>query len=208
VLGFSQLLEEDIELFNPDKIKKIVTTLRASAERLYALLENLLTWSRIQRGAMEYAPEDIDLYESVEDTVDLFTSKAKQKNLTLKNSLTEGTMVYADANMVDTVLRNLISNAIKFTPGGGAIDVSAQLHNERFFEVAVADTGTGIPPDDLAKLFRIDIQYTHVGTAGEKGTGLGLNLCKDLVEKNGGVIGVESTIEKGTIFRFTLPKAK
>ena len=108
--------------------------------------------------------------------------------------------------MVNTVLRNLLSNAIKFTPSSGAINVSAQLHDEQFLEVAVADTGMGIKEEDFSKLFRIDIQYTNVGTAGERGTGLGLNLCKDLVEKNGGAIRVKSEVGKGTTFKFTLPR--
>jgi len=113
--------------------------------------------------------------------------------------------MYADYNMINTVLRNLISNALKFTPSIGLIKVSAR-QDESHVEFAVSDTGTGISQEDLSKLFRIDIQYTQVGTAGERGTGLGLNLCKDLIEKNGGKIWVESEIGKGTTFRFTLPK--
>jgi signal transduction histidine kinase len=206
MLGFSQLIDENADRYSKAEIKTKVGKLRTSAEQLYALLENLLTWSRIQRGAMEYDPGNVDINEIVEDNIDLFTSRAEQKQITLRNFIAQETMVYADANVVSTVLRNLLSNAMKFTSSGGTIDVSAQPHGEQFLEVAVADTGMGIKEEDFSKLFRIDVQYTHVGTAGEKGTGLGLNLCKDLVEKNGGIIRFESEIGKGTTFKFTLPK--
>jgi signal transduction histidine kinase len=108
--------------------------------------------------------------------------------------------------MVDTVIRNLVSNALKFTGTGGVVEISARQDDGQYVEVAVADTGIGISKEGIAKLFRIDDQYINVGTAGERGTGLGLILCKDLVEKNGGRIWVESELGKGTTFRFTIPK--
>jgi two-component system sensor histidine kinase/response regulator len=206
LLGFSQLLSENIKRYNLDEIKHRVERIRTSAENLYALLENLLTWSRIQRGAMEHNPENMSIIEIVEDNIMLFTSKAEEKQITLKKSLEPGTSVYSDRNMIHTVVRNLISNAMKFTHNGGTIEVSVQPHDEQYMEIAVADTGIGIKQEDLVKLFRIDVQYTNVGTAGESGTGLGLTLCKDLVEKNDGKIWVESEIGKGTTFRFILPK--
>jgi len=172
MLGFSQLLDENVERYSQEELKIKVRKLRASAEQLYALLENLLTWSRIQRGAMEYDPEQVAVADIVAENADLFTSRAEQKQITLTQSIPPDIMVYADANMVNTVLRNLISNALKFTPAGGTVAVSAQPHTERLIEVAVADTGVGMKPDDLAKLFRIDVRYTNMGTAGEKGTGL------------------------------------
>jgi two-component system sensor histidine kinase/response regulator len=208
LLGFSQLLSENIKNYNLDEIKHRVERIRTSAENLYALLENLLTWSRIQRGAMEHNPENISIIEVVEDNIMLFTSKAEQKQITLKKSLEPGISVYSDHNMIHTIVRNLISNAMKFTHSGGTIEVSIQPHDEQYMEFAVADTGIGIKQEDLAKLFRIDVQYTNVGTAGETGTGLGLTLCKELVEKNGGKIWVESEVGKGTTFRFILPKTE
>lgn len=207
LLGFSQLLEENIDNYSTEQVKDRVGKVRASAEQLYALLENLLTWSRIQRGAMEYDPEDVNIAKITRDNIALFTSKAEQKNISLKISIGQETMVYGDYNMINTVLRNLISNAMKFTNGGGTIEVSAVSHNEQDVEIAVADTGIGIKEQDLSKLFRIDVQYTKIGTAGEKGTGLGLTLCKDLIEKNSGQIWVESEVGKGSTFRFILPKA-
>jgi signal transduction histidine kinase len=206
LLGFSQLLSEHIDRYSLDEIKHRVGRIQNSAENLYALLENLLTWSRIQRGAMEHSPEAIAIQEIIEENLLLFTSKAEQKQIIFKRSLGQGMLVYGDQNMIHTVVRNLLSNAMKFTHNGGTIEVLVQPYDEQYVEIAVADTGIGIKQEDLAKLFRIDVQYTNVGTAGETGTGLGLNLCKDLVEKNGGKIWAESEVGKGTTFKFILPK--
>lgn len=206
LLGFAQLLSDHLERYSPERIKEYVDKLRNSAERLYALLENLLTWSRLQRGVMGYDPEQIDLQEIAEDNVDLYRSKAQEKQVTLTSSVPPDTKVYADYNMINTVVRNLISNALKFTETGDAIVISA-WEDRHSFQLAIADTGIGISEDGKTKLFRIDTQYTNPGTAGEKGTGLGLSLCKELIELNGGTIWVESEVDKGTTFRFSLPKA-
>ena len=155
---------------------------------------------------MEYEPEPVDLYDIVEDNIALFLSRAQQKEITLTNTIPEQTMVYADLNMVDTVIRNLVSNALKFTEVSDSIHISMNSHSTSMLEIAVADTGIGISTEGQAKLFRIDSQYTNPGTAGEKGTGLGLMLCQDLVKRNGGTIWVESEVGQGTTFRFTLPK--
>jgi two-component system sensor histidine kinase/response regulator len=123
----------------------------------------------------------------------------------ITQTVPEHLWAYADYNIVNTVIHNLVSNALKFTPAGGHVEVSAREQSD-VVEIAVSDTGVGIYPGDLPKLFRIDVQYTHLGTAGEKGTGLGLILCQELVERNHGKIWVESEVGKGTIFRFTLPR--
>lgn len=179
--------------------------LHVSAERLYALLENLLTWSRLQRGAMQQQPEPIQLADLIEDNIALFTAKAREKEVALAQTVPENLWAYADYSMVNTVVHNLISNALKFTPAQGRVDVSGQAQNG-MVEIAVSDTGVGIYPGDLPKLFRIDMHYTRAGTAGEKGTGLGLVLCQELVERNQGKIWVESAVGKGTNFKFTLPR--
>jgi signal transduction histidine kinase len=127
-----------------------------------------------------------------------------KKNILLVNQIDSNTLVYADTNMIQSVVQNLVSNAIKFTNAGGQITLSSQI-KESLIEVAVSDTGVGMKEDDLEKIFRIDAHHTTLGTAQEKGTGLGLLLCKDLIEKHGGAIWVESTYGKGTTFRFTLP---
>lgn len=203
LLGFAQLLSQNLERYTPQKLKEHIEKLRSSAERLYALLENLLTWSRIQRGVMEYEPHKLDLYDIAEDNVALFLSKAQQKNVTLTSTIKEYTYAYADPNMVDTVMRNLVSNALKFTDHGGSVTISVREHRG-MLELSVSDTGLGISREGQARLFRIDAQYTNVGTEGEKGTGLGLILCQELITRNGGRIWVESESDIGTTFRFTL----
>ena len=205
ILGYSQVIAENFEALGKEEIATLIGSLRTSIEKLYALLENLLTWARVQQGAIAYAPEELDLSSLAEENIDLFLTKAAQKAITLYSSIVPPIAAYADVNMVNTVLRNLISNALKFTPVDGRIELSARI-TEPFVEIAVADTGIGISPEDLPKLFRIDAHYTNVGLTGEKGTGLGLSLCKDLVEKNGGQIRVESNVGQGTTFRFTLPQ--
>ena len=204
LLGFTQLLTEQFEQYDRDKLKTIIGRLRASAESLYTLLENLLAWALIQRGAMAYSPHPLQLWELAEENLALLSTKAAQKQITLRSAIAPEIKVSADWNMVSTVLRNLLSNALKFTAAGGLVEITAQ-RRDAAVEVAVVDTGRGMPAEDLGKLFRIDSHYTELGTAGEKGTGLGLSLCKDLVEKNGGRIWVESEVDRGTTFRFTLP---
>ena len=205
LLGFAQILSENLERYTLEEIQQKVTYIRTAAERLYALLENLLTWSRIQRGAIEYLPESIDLAEIAEDNVALFTPNAEQKRIRLHNSIQDRTFVYADYSMLNTVIRNLTSNALKFTSSGDQVTLSAKIA-EQGIEVAVSDTGVGIPAEMLPTLLRIDTHHTQPGTSGEKGTGLGLVLCKELIEKNGGQLWVESEVGKGSIFRFTLPR--
>ncbi|GAK55027.1 response regulator receiver protein [Candidatus Vecturithrix granuli] len=205
LLGFAQILSENLERYTLEEIQQKVIYIRTAAERLYALLENLLTWSRIQRGAIEYDPEPLDLAEIVEDNVALFMPNAEQKQIRLHNSIQAQTFVYADYSMLNTVIRNLTSNALKFTSSGDHVSLSVMVA-ERLVEVAVSDTGVGIPAEVLPTLLRIDTHHTRVGTAGEKGTGLGLVLCKELIEKNGGQLWVESEAGKGSTFKFTLPR--
>jgi PAS domain S-box-containing protein len=206
LLGFGELVIENYEGYTAEKIKSLVGKMFGSAQKLYALLENLLTWSRIQRGVMKCQPAAIDMYPIAFENVELFTSQAERKQVHLKNTVTKGAVIYADYSMIDTVVRNLLSNALKFTSAGGSITVSAVDHDERYRSISIADTGVGIPEKVLPKLLRIDAHHTTAGTAGEKGTGLGLILCKDLVEKNGGSMWIESEVGKGTTFTFTLPK--
>lgn len=206
LLGFAQLLSENLDRYSLEDIRQKVDRIKLSSENLYTLLENLLTWSRIQRGAMEHHPETVFLEDIVEDIRDLFLSKSDEKQIAFISAVPPGLTAYADYNMVHTVIRNLVSNSMKFTPAGGRITVTATANQTApIIEIAVSDTGTGIAPQDLEKLFRIDVQFTQVGTAGEKGTGLGLNLCQELVEKNGGTIRVDSAPGSGTTFRFTIP---
>ncbi len=205
LLGFANLLLERIETSSRDELKRHVETLLMSAQRLFALLENLLTWSRVQRGLIQYEPQPLDLRYLAASALDALHSTADQKQIALKNEVTERLWVEADYYMTTTVMRNLLSNALKFTPSGGEV-VMAAREREREIEVSVSDTGVGMKPEALAMLFRIDAHHTTTGTAGEHGSGLGLILCHDLVKKNGGTIRGESAVGSGTIFRFTLPR--
>lgn len=206
LLGMTEIFSDNLADFTQEEIKEGLDSLQHTAQTVYTLLENLLTWSRLQRGIIDYFPQDIFLEDIARYNVSLFHSNAEQKQITLSQSVSTEIQAYADQNMIDTVLRNLISNAIKFTDKDGSIDISAtEDEDEEVVEVAVSDTGTGIKPEDLDKLFQIDVKHSQVGTAGEQGSGLGLILCKELVEKNGGTIRVESEIGKGTTFRFTIP---
>ena len=206
LLGYTEVMHHYFDEYSPEKLKDEIQRVYLTAEKMYTLLENLLTWSRIQRGAMQFEPERIELQEIVEDCLDLSLSKAEQKEIRLSSSVSEDLCVYADHNMLNTILRNLISNALKFTESGGEIFVSARRDADQI-EVSVSDTGVGIAPENLVKLFRIDVQFSKAGTSGEKGTGLGLNLCHDLVQRNGGKIWGESTLGKGATFKFSLPSA-
>ncbi len=204
LLGIIQFMRQRGLHFSEKQLQENLETLNDAADSLYALLENLLTWSRLQRGAIERHPEQIPLHTMVDLSLALFTSNAEQKQITIQNGVEENVSLYADKQMLLTVIRNLVSNALKFTEQGGKIHLTAHQRNERV-TLAVADTGIGIPADAIPRLFRIDEKYYQNGTAGEEGTGLGLILCKDLVEKNRGTIAVESAVGQGSTFHVSLP---
>jgi PAS domain S-box-containing protein len=201
----TQLIEENLDSYSQDDLKELIVFQKTAAEILYKLLENLLTWSRVQRGMIVYQPQHIDIKWLVDRAVDLLNMQAEGKQITLKNLIHEQIFIYADVNMVDTVIRNLISNALKFTHSGGTVEISAQQDDHKI-EMTVSDTGVGIEAENLQKLFRIDARYKRAGTAQEEGTGLGLILCKEFIERHNGKIWVESQVDKGSVFRFTLPK--
>jgi len=202
--SLSEVIVENIEGYSKDKLIKFLTTQRDAAKNLLALLENLLTWSRIQRGMIEFRPQDVNIEWVISRNIDLFTPTAEQKQITLKSSIPEKVVAYADQSMINTVVRNLISNALKFTDSGGTITVSVR-QDDTSIKVSVSDTGIGIDAKHVTQLFQIDAKYQRKGTANEQGTELGLILCKEFVERNGGEIRVKSDVGKGTTFTFTLP---
>jgi two-component system sensor histidine kinase/response regulator len=200
----ANLIKENIERWSKNEIKRSADQLQKSVDNLYALIENLLTWSRFQQGAMEYTPQFVDFQFIIARNAALLIQNARQKQITLRNSVQEQIPVFIDVNMID-VVRNLLSNAIKFTKASGTVEISA-THDENTIKVAISDTGIGIPEKSLPDLFRIDAKTRQVGTAGEQGTGLGLILCKEFVKKHAGKIWVESEVGRGSTFWFTLPK--
>ncbi len=202
--SFSNLLINYTESLSPEEIKALATDLDKSIKNLFSLLENLLEWSRSQTGKIEFQPENFDLAELLEENKTLLEVQAGNKNIQLTNTNQEPIEIHANKNSINTVIRNLISNSIKFTPEGGSITLSSTI-KPGSVQVSVKDTGVGMSKEVIEKLFRIDTKHSTKGTAEEKGTGLGLILCKDFVEKNGGTIWVESELEKGSTFSFSLP---
>jgi two-component system sensor histidine kinase/response regulator len=205
LLGYSELIIMNIENHNKANISKYVELILKTAKNLYTLLENLLMWSKVQKGLMEHNPQHSYVKEIVEGNIILFSPNAEQKQITLTHSVESQIAVYVDKNMINAVVRNLISNALKFTEKGGSVRVTA-VEDDELVQVSVNDTGVGISKENMQMLFRIDVTHKNVGTSGERGSGLGLILCKELVEKNNGAIWVESEVGKGTTFTFTLPK--
>lgn len=186
-------------------LERTMEKLQSSTDNVYDLLENLLTWSRIQRGVMEYQPRPVHMHEVVNRNLALLTSQAAQKQIALSSKIEEDIVVSVDAHMVDAIVRNLLTNAIKFTHSGGRVSVSV-TQDEHDLRVSVSDTGLGIGEEHISKLFQIGSHYKRFGTAQEKGTGMGLILCKEFVAQHGGTIWVESEVDHGSTFIFTLPR--
>lgn len=204
LIGLTDILIEDINELSKEEILSFSTNINKSARQVFNLLENLLNWSRIQTGRMKYNPTTFDVYSLVEENISLLQGNAARKNINLENDVLNNISVVADINMINSVIQNLISNALKFTQNGGSVFVSAK-RRKSFVEIKVSDNGIGISEQDMEKLFRIDVHHTTKGTNSEVGTGLGLVLCKELIEKNNGKIWVESELGSGTTFIFTLP---
>ncbi len=183
----------------------MVHLLRNSSTKVYELLEGLLEWAQTQTGLMEYKFESLDIYDKSIKIIDLLRTNAQNKNISLDNSVKENTVVFADEKATETVLRNLVANAIKFTKSGGEIKIETEERNDAIL-VSVTDNGIGMSEENRNKLFKIEVHHTTVGTSNETGTGVGLILCKELIEKHGGKIWVESELGKGSKFTFTLPK--
>jgi len=208
LLGYSQVLSNDLPSLTIEEIAEVANSLNHSANHLFKLLENLLNWSRIQRGVIECNPIDFELDLLIKQNVDLAILNANQKDITISTDVPHSLMVFADLNMINTILRNLLSNAIKFTHRNGSIRITAKEHSNSQVVVTVADNGIGMDEEMMSKIFRIDVHTSGLGTENEEGTGLGLILCRDLSEKNNGTISVESSLGKGTAFSVFLPNRK
>ncbi len=205
LLSFSEFLYQDIDELNKEEIKSFAQNINEAAKTVFALLENLLQWSRIQTGTISFNPKKFILYDIVAKVINLLYNNAALKKIELLNNIKRGTIIFADEDMIFSVFQNLISNAIKFTHENGKIIIDSE-DKENMVEISIVDNGIGIDEKDLEKLFRIDIPFTKSGTKEEKGSGLGLILCKEMIEKNGGKITVQSKVGEGTTFKFTLHK--
>ena len=207
IIGFSNLLYEAYDNFDEKQRKSFIKNICDASENTFKLLQNLLEWSRTQTGTFEYVPEIIDLSIIANENISVLNSNAGSKSIELESTIPYNTIAFADENMTKTIIRNLISNAIKFTNTNGKVTIAAILKDNEV-QVSVTDNGIGISKENIFRLFRIDDPFKVAGTANEQGTGLGLILCKEFVEKNGGKIWVESVIGAGSSFIFTLPLRK
>ena len=205
LLGSSEILHDEYNSLSEDEKSEFVINIKNTIKNTYQLLENLLQWSRLQTNLIEYSPEIMNLYEELLPTINLHTGVAKNKNILINNLVDKNISVKADRNMLNVIVRNLISNAIKYTAPNGMVNLDAGIQGNTV-TIYISDTGQGIPENILDKIFQIGTIFSTKGTRGEKGTGLGLLLCKEMVEKQGGNIFVKSTEGKGTTFSFTLPK--
>jgi len=207
IFGFSELLLRNYDDFDAPQKMDLLGMIKTSSESAYSLLENLLQWARTQTDRIKYNPAPIDISELIDQNITLSQGSAENKHISLIHELKCSSKAFADKNMINLVLRNLISNAIKFTNDGGIVTVQCseneKQHNQ--LEISIVDTGIGISEENIKKLFRIDEYFSTSGTAGENGTGLGLIICKEFVEKNGGQIKISSELAVGTTFSFTLP---
>jgi signal transduction histidine kinase len=215
IMGFAELLETDYDTLADDERKEMVHEIRKASDNTFHLLEDLLTWSRSQRGLINYNPAAVKLISLCHYTFEIMSSAAHRKNVCVNLDVNENTIIYADQNMITTVLRNLISNAIKYSRQGGSVTLSAKKSlgnndkslSEQFVEISVADTGVGISSDSISRLFHIEEQLRTPGTANETGTGLGLIICKEFVEMHGGTIHAISTEGEGSTFFIRIPLA-
>ncbi len=205
ILGFADLLLQNHKEYDEDTRESVIKTIYDISLKTFNLLENLLAWSRTQMGKIPFNPKIIDLQTLTNDSISLFKEIADKKKIKLTSMVTEDLSVFADRDMIATVLRNLIINGIKFTPREGRVIVRANKSADKMILIEVKDSGIGISPEKIEVIFSVDRDWSEQGTEDESGTGLGLFLCKEFVEKNGGRIWAESEISVGTSFFFTLP---
>ena len=207
LMGFSDLLVHEAERFSEEEKLSFYKSINDTSKKAFELLENLLDWTRLQTSEIPFNPADLHVTETIQSVLDLLKSQANDKGIVMQTDVTEGTIVYADSRMFETVLRNLVSNAVKYTPYGGKITISAQDQND-VIRLNVKDTGVGMDEAQVANLFNVDKKASRPGTNNELGTGFGLILCREFVKKNGGELSVESSPGKGSTFSFTVPKRR
>lgn len=202
--GIGKLIDYTLKKGNLENTQTLIHSVDESASRINSLLDNLLKWALSQTGSLSFSPVPVHLNVVLKDMIAIYEQSFLAKNISIENNIPEDLWVYADLNSISTVLRNLIGNALKFNEDGGSILLESKAINKHI-EISVIDEGVGIPDDKLATIFNLNDKKSTAGTKGEKGTGLGLMLCKEFITKNGGEISIESTIGKGTRITFSLP---
>jgi two-component system, sensor histidine kinase and response regulator len=207
-MGLSEMLVNESMSFTDDQKKEMNKALSRSSRNIFNLLENLLEWSQMQHGQTVFKPCETNLLQLVTEGISVLTESTRNKGISLVIDISDNQMVYADTNMLQSVIRNLVSNAIKFTPNGGIVSVTSNLTDTNTSVITVSDTGIGMNNEMISNLFRLNVNSGRSGTAGEHSTGLGLLLCKEFVERHGGELWVESEEGKGSLFCFTVPGNK
>lgn len=205
LLGSSEILASSADTLEKEEILKLGEGIYNSLTKQYGLLNDLLEWSKFQNGRFSLNPEKFNLKDSIDEVIEPLNHTIITKQLAFKNCVDSSIIVHADQKMIQLVMRNLVSNSIKFTPNGGCVNVSAAESGGNI-EISVTDTGVGISREDMDKLFKIDVHHSTKGTGDESGTGFGLILCKEIIEKHSGTIKVESEPGRGSRFSFTIPK--
>ncbi len=204
-MGLTQIMAQEIGDMEKEDIKRFAESMNKSANNLYKLLENLLQWSRMQQSSIPYTPVPLIFKNSVSAVISEFSSISHAKNIKVENAVSDSITILADSNMLHSVIRNLISNALKFTRNSGVVKIYARESENKMAEIFVKDTGIGMNDEMIANLFTLNIQKTRKGTEEEPSTGLGLLICKEFIEKHGGTIAVTSKEGEGTEFRFSIP---
>jgi len=203
-LGFTKLMAEDQSDLSKDEIQYMAASIHDSAANLFRLLENLLQWAKVQQGLIPVHLKILSLELVIKECVSVFLESAKNKNIHVCFDIPKDYKVFSDSNVLKTIVRNLVSNAVKFTPKGGSVKLSAKIRDP-FIEISVSDSGIGMTNVMVENLFKLDVPTSRCGTENEPSTGLGLILCKEFVESQGGNIWVESVTGQGSTFYFTVP---
>ena len=204
-LGLTEILANELPQLTMEEIQNFSLMLNKSAVHLYSLLGNLLEWSKLQRGSTVFRPSNYILHEKIAESLKLISESAIKKDIKINLDIPKDLIVFADLDMLQSIIRNLAGNSIKFTPTGGTVHVSARSNSENMVEISIKDSGIGMSNYIVDNLFRLDVNTGRIGTSDEPSTGLGLIICKDLIEKHHGRLFVESEEGKGTTFWFILP---
>ncbi|MFY8000932.1 MAG: hybrid sensor histidine kinase/response regulator [Candidatus Kapaibacteriota bacterium] len=210
VIGLAELMSAKYQDMSAEEFDETLQLMNETVQSTYGLLDSFLEWSRLQIGGMSASPHNFDLHLSLLRVTSLLTANANNKKIKLHNTIPEETRLYADERMTEAILRNLLYNAVKFTNLGGTVTIRCQDDDsdKTMLRIAVEDTGIGISEEDIVRLLEPENEFTTLGTFGEKGTGLGVLFCRELAEKNGGTLRIESIKNYGSTFSFTLPKAR